>query len=508
MILHYEFIKVAKKFKDKDAIVDHTTGKTLSYKKALIASFILENKLSSNKEENVGILLPTSAGAMLSILASWISGKTPVMINYSMGVEENCEFARKKCNFSTIITSKAFLIKMRMKPSENMIFLEDILSNVSKVDKIKALIKSLGSAESVIKRIAKVDEDKNIVILFTSGSEKEPKAVPLTHKNIGTNVTDIIKVFKLSDKDIIFSILPLFHVFGFNTLFAVPITMGMTINTYANPLDFKKVPELVRETGSTLMASTPAFLGGYLREAKPNDFAKMQNLVAGADKLPEWIRAGYKKDHGVEVLEGYGATETSPVISTNLIGANKPGSIGQVMPSLKVKIISEDGKVLSAGEQGKILVKGDSVFSGYLDGEAQTKAAFIDGWYDTGDIGILDEDGFLWHKGRAKRFEKIGGEMVSLIKIENILEALLPSGTDCCVVGIPDEKKGTKLVAAITNTEIDENEIKKEMLATLPAIAVPKQFMYFDNLPKMGSGKIAFREIEKMVKNKLEEIKE
>lgn len=503
MILHYDFIKSAKKYANNNAIVDHTTGQTLTYKKALIASLILKEKLEELGEKNIGVLLPTSAGAALTVLGSWMAGITPVMINYSMGVERNCNYAREKCNFQTIITSKSFLEKIRIKPIGKMVFIEDILASVGKFTKIKTLLKTLKSADSIIKRLPKVTENTNVVILFTSGSEKDPKAVPLTHKNIGSNVVNLVKAFQFTNEDMFFSGLPLFHVFGFNTMFSLPVSQGMTIHTHANPLDYKKIPELIRETKSTVMATTPVFLAGYLRESNPGDFSTIKTLVAGADKLPEWIRNGFLKDHGVTVLEGYGTTETSPVISSNLINANKPGSIGPIVPNLEVKIISEDGEVLKAGEQGKILVKGDSVFNGYLNDEEQTKKVFIDGWYDTGDIGILDEEGFLWHKGRAKRFEKIGGEMVSLVKIESVIESLLPSGSDCCVVGIPDENKGTRLIAATNVKDLNEVQLRKDLLQSLTPLELPKSYIYFPSLPKMGSGKLDFRKIEQMVAERI-----
>ncbi|RKY78344.1 bifunctional acyl-ACP--phospholipid O-acyltransferase/long-chain-fatty-acid--ACP ligase, partial [candidate division KSB1 bacterium] len=220
-------------------------------------------------------------------------------------------------------------------------------------------------------------------------------------------------------------------------------------------------------------------------------------------KTPDKLRAGYMEKHGKILLEGYGTTETSPVVSANTPEANKPGSIGPIFPSVKVKIVDiNTDKELPPGKEGKILVKGPNVMKGYYDDIEETSLRIKDGWYDTGDMGLIDEDGFLWHKGRLKRFVKIGGEMVSMVRTEGVLQKILPNEVDCCVVDVPDSRKGAKLVAAVTK-EVDTKEVIKEMSKDLPAIAIPAQFIVFDELPKMGSGKIDFRTITDMVKQQL-----
>jgi acyl-[acyl-carrier-protein]-phospholipid O-acyltransferase/long-chain-fatty-acid--[acyl-carrier-protein] ligase len=204
------------------------------------------------------------------------------------------------------------------------------------------------------------------------------------------------------------------------------------------------------------------------------------------------------------LCEGYGATETSPVVSTNLPGANKPGSVGRVLPSVRVKIVDiNSGETLPPGGEGTILVKGDLVMKGYFDDLEETSLRIKDGWYETGDMGVLDEEGYLWHRGRLKRFVKIGGEMVSLVRIESLLMGALPEGIDCCVVEVPDSLKGARIVAALTQ-DINEKKILKLLAADLPSIALPKQFVVLDEFPKMGSGKIDFRTITEMVRQKLQ----
>ncbi|MBN2102659.1 AMP-binding protein [bacterium] len=501
MILHHEFVRIAKKYSKKIAIVDKTRGSEVSYSKALIASLMLAKKFKAYKEGDIGVMVPTSAGAMLAVMGVLMAGKTPVMINYSTGAAENCEYAQNKVGFKTIITSRALLEKINCREVDGMICLEDIMKQITLADKIGAALKSKMPAGMIIKGFPQKDIDDNVVILFTSGSEKDPKAVQLTHRNIGSNITDVLQVMDLSDKDVIMSILPMFHVFGNTVDFWLPLLTGMTAVTYANPLDYKTVPKIIKEQQVTMIAATPVFFLGYLRESQPGDFESVRLAVAGADKASDSLREGYRKKHGIELLEGYGTTETSPVVSVNQPDKNRPGSIGPLLPSVQVKIASIDtGEALPPGKEGKILVKGDLVMKGYYDDIEETSLRIENGWYDTGDIGVLDEDGYLWHKGRLKRFVKIGGEMVSLVRTESVLQDLLPEGENCCIVELPDSVKGAKLVAVVT-ADINEKEMIKKMMEKLPSIAVPNKFVRFEDLPKMGSGKVDFRTVTELVKN-------
>ncbi|MCD6115754.1 AMP-binding protein [bacterium] len=503
MILHHEFIKSAKKYAKKTAIIDRTTDKKFTYSKALIASIIFSKLLKKYEDNYIGVMVPTSGGCFLSILGALMAQKVPVMINYSTGAEQNCLYAQDKIGFKTIITSQALLEKIKCPIVPGMILIEDLLKEVSVSIKLSSALKAM-LPFGILKKSFPADPDDNVVILFTSGSEKEPRAVQLTHTNISSNVLDAIEVFNLTEKDAIMAILPLFHVFGQTIDFWLPLVLGATAVTYANPIDYKTVPKIIREEKATMIAATPIFFSGYLRESKPGDFESLNILVAGADKTPDKLRAGYMEKHGKVLLEGYGATETSPVVSVNTLEANKAGSIGPLFPSVKVKIVDiNTGKEVSRGEEGKILVKGPNVMKGYYDDIEETSLRIKDGWYDTGDMGILDEDGFLWHKGRLKRFVKIGGEMVSMVRTENVLQQILPETTDCCVVDVPDRVKGAKLIAAVTQ-DVNTREIIREMSKSLSSIAIPAQFVVFEELPKMGSGKVDFRTITEVIKQKLQ----
>jgi len=230
-----------------------------------------------------------------------------------------------------------------------------------------------------------------------------------------------------------------------------------------------------------------------------DDFKSVRLIVSGADKCPDVLRKEFQDKHGITLYEGYGATETSPVISTNTPEHNKPGSVGKVLPDVMVHIENyETGKECGPGEVGRILVKGELVMQGYLDDFEETSMRIRHGWYDTGDMGYLDADGFLWHSGRLKRFVKIGGEMVSLVRVEDVLQKCLPQNITCSVVEVPDALKGVRIVAAVTE-KVDEKKIMKQMAEQLPNIALPRQFVVIEELPKMGSGKVDFRTVTEMV---------
>ncbi len=502
-LLHQKFIKIAKKYSNKLAIKDKSTGKDITYGRALIATLILSNKFKKLNDGFIGIMLPTSGGCLLAILSTLMSGKTPVMINYSTGAENNVRFAQKKCNFKTVITSKALLEKINCPLVEGMIFLEDIVNNISAKERLLSALLSKMPEMLLMNKVHKGDLEDTAVILFTSGSEKEPKAVQLTHKNISSNIISFIKTFPLSENDVMLANLPFFHVFGLTVNLWTPLHFGMTIVTYANPIDYKMITNIIKEEKPTVLVGTPSFLSGYLRVSNPGDFDSLRFVISGADKCPDTLREGYFKKHNITIYEGYGTTETSPVISVNTPTHNKPGSIGKVIPDVHVRIENyETGEDCKPNEIGKILVKGDLVMKGYLDDMEQTSLRIRGGWYDTGDMGYLDDEGYLWHCGRLMRFVKIGGEMVSLVRVENVLEKHLPKDVECCVVEVPDAQKGAKIIVAITKP-IDEREVLKKMSQELPNIALPKSFVIIEELPKMGSGKIDFRKTTELVKNKL-----
>ena len=502
-LFHQHFVRIAKSQGEKLAFIDRSAGRRITYRRALTTALVLAGKFREYEEGFLGVMLPTSAGCSLVFLGALMGGRTPVMINYSTGALMNAKFAQKRCGFSTIITSRAFVGKIACQFVEGMVFLEDIIAGLSMKDTLKAAALAKLPSGIINKSIHAGDKDDTMVILFTSGSEKDPKAVQLSHRNVVSNIASFSGVAGMSGKDRMLANLPFFHVFGLSLNLLTPLYHGMTIASSANPLDYKQICTIAREERVTLMAGTPGFLRGYLRKSERSDFESLRLTVCGADKCPAALRQEFLERHGITLYEGYGTTETSPVISINLPGHNRPGSVGKALPDVQVRIVQcESGEECLPGETGRIMVSGDLVMKGYFDDPEETSMRIRDGWYDTGDMGFLDEDGFLWHAGRLKRFVKIGGEMVSLVKVETVLESLLPEDAFCCVVGIPDVVKGAKIIAAVTQP-LDDKRILKLMAEQLPNLYLPADFVVIEELPRTGSGKIDFRAVTEIVANGL-----
>jgi acyl-[acyl-carrier-protein]-phospholipid O-acyltransferase / long-chain-fatty-acid--[acyl-carrier-protein] ligase len=499
MQLHQKFIHIAKKYPGKIAVHDIATERKLTYERMLIVSLILAKRFRKIKTKYVGIMVPTSAGCMLTNLGLLMAGKVPVIINYATGARDNAIYAQNKCHFQTIVSSKKLLEKLNIEPVEGMIFLEDLVASIGLKEKLPALIKSKMPAKAIIKSVHHGDTDETAVILFTSGSEKEPKSVQLSHKNIGHNIENIPKIVDLGPDDIFLASLPLFHVFGLTANFWMPISLGTSIVTYPNPLEFKVVCGLVKEYQVTIMTGTPSFFHGYLKKSQPGDFSSLKVALSGADTLAPQIYEGFMEKHNIKLLDAYGTTETSPAICINTPSVNKEGTVGKPIPGVQVRIMDVDtDEELPPGKVGKILVKGDMVMKGYLGDIEETSMRIHGGWYDTGDMGMLDDEGFLWHKGRLKRFVKVGGEMVSLVRVEEVLNKYIPEDVLCCVVDVPNPTKGADVVAAITTGDFNKKKVLKQMGKELPQIAIPKQFYIIEDIPVMGSGKVNFREVEKI----------
>jgi acyl-[acyl-carrier-protein]-phospholipid O-acyltransferase/long-chain-fatty-acid--[acyl-carrier-protein] ligase len=496
-----QFIRTAKRHEHRLAIIDRATGQRVTYRDALLRTLILSRKFRRYDPGMIGVMMPTSGGAIYAVIAALMSGRTPVMINYSTGAARNCEVAQRRLAFRTIITTRALLEKIKCPAVDGMVFIEDIAASVSAVNKLSAFLSASFSAERIRRMVHAGEDDDRAVILFTSGSEQDPKAVPLTHRNIHANIEGMHQVLEFAPKDIILGNLPLFHVFGLTVTLWLPLVNGMTVVTCPNPLEFRAVTTAVREEGVTMMVGTPTFLAGYLQKSDPGDFASVRLLITGADKCPESLRQGFLARHGQVLLEGYGTTETSPVISVNTPEHNRPGSVGKVLPNVQVRMEHyETGEPCGVNEIGKILVKGDSVMSAYYDDFEATALRLRHGWYDTGDMGYRDEEGYLWHVGRLGRFLKIGGEMVSLGQVEDALQRTLPEGVECGVVEVPDAVRGARIVAAVTGN-IDEKTTIAGLAGRLPRIAVPRQFLVVPFLPKVPSGKVDYRALTEMVRD-------
>lgn len=499
-MLQHRFIDSAISNPDKIAFIDRSTERDISYSQALLASLILARRFGKLERGRIGIMLPTSSGGGLAIIGAVMAGRTPVMINYSTGAEKNCRYAQDSCDFRIIITTKALLEKTGCAHLPEMVFIEDILSSLGKFEKATAFLKSKLPRPLLKRLVGKPNLDLPAVILFTSGSEKEPKVVQLSQRNILSNIDSFSQMMDIYGMDNLLAVLPYFHVFGLTINLWTPMCLGMTTITYANPLEFKTIAKIIREYKPELLVGTPLFLEGYVKQSKAGDFASIKLAVSGADKCHEHLRILYREKHDIEIFEGYGTTETSPVISANPRDRNKPGSIGTPIPGTEIRIQNLDtGADCAVGETGKILVKGDGVMQGYLNDIEESSLRLKSGWYDTGDLGYLDEDGYLWHKGRLKRFVKIGGEMVSLVMVEETMNALTPLEVECCAVELPDSKRGSKIVG-VTNTMVDQQDLNKKLSKALPNLALPKKYVHVAEFPRMGSGKTDVRSLTEIVR--------
>ncbi len=499
-MLQHRFIDTARRVPDKLAVIDRLAGRELSYRQALLATLILARRFRKLEQGRIGIMLPTSAAGALAVVAAVMAGRTPVMINYSTGPARNCQYAQQQCDFKTIVTARTVLEKTNCEEVPGMVFMEDIMASLGKIEKLLAFVTSKLPTPLLKRLCGKTDLSTPAVILFTSGSEKEPKAVQLSHDNILSNIDAFSDMMDIYGMDNLLAVLPYFHVFGLTINLWTPLCLGMTAITYGNPLDFKTVARLIREDKPQLVVGTPVFLEGYLRQSSEGDFASVQLAVTGADKCPESLRKQFQDKHGIDIIEGYGTTETSPVISANPREANKPGSIGRTIPGTEVRIQNIDtGEDCPVGETGRILVRGPGVMQGYLNDVEESHLRLKSGWYDTGDLGYLDEDGYLWHKGRLKRFVKIAGEMVSLVAVEEALNAVTPDEVECCAVELPDSRRGSRIVA-VTTAEVNSSEVSKQLAEELPNLALPKQYVTLSEFPRMGSGKTDFRTLTRLVR--------
>ncbi|GAB5498580.1 MAG: hypothetical protein PsegKO_08910 [Pseudohongiellaceae bacterium] len=499
-MLQHRFINSARRHPDKLAFLDRTAKRQVPYGQALIAALILARRFRKSESGRIGIMLPTSSAGALAIIGALMAGLTPVMINYSTGPARNCRFAQQQCDFKTIVTARTVLEKTGCEKVPGMVFMEDIMGNLGNGEKLLAAIKSRLPLPLLKRLTGKYDLDRPAVILFTSGSEKEPKAVQLSQRNILSNIDAFSDMMEIRSMDKMLAILPYFHVFGLTGNLWTPLCLGMTAITYANPLDFKTIASIIRDDEPELVIGTPVFLEGYLRQSKPGDFASIKLAVSGADKCPDSLRAKFLEKHALDIIEGYGTTETSPVISANPRHANKPGSIGKPVPGVEVRIQSLDSSQdCNTGETGRILVRGDNVMQGYLNEMEETHLRLKSGWYDTGDLGYLDADGYLWHQGRLKRFVKIGGEMISLVAVEETMDAVTPPEVECCAVELPDSRRGSRIIG-VTSSDVDGQAVNRKLAEELPNLALSKQYVTIAEFPRMGSGKTDFRSLTEQVR--------
>ena len=492
----------------------------MSWGSALLSSIFLARRLRGiwAGQEMVGILLPPSVPGALVNFAVSLSGKIPVNLNYTASNETLASCA-EQCKIATVITTKLLLEKIPLQVPGKTILLEEAAAAPRFFERTAALALWFLPSK-LLERALSGGKTKTLddlaTIIFSSGSTGEPKGVMLTHYNIMSNIEQMGQTFLLGKGDVLLGILPFFHSFGFTVTLWLPAVMGVGVAFHPSPLDLVAVSELVRDYRVTFLLATPTFLQAYTRRCLPEDFGSLQYVVVGAEKLPEALALAFEDRFGIRPLEGYGATECSPVVAVNTrdfrapgfrqVGA-KRGRIGHPLPGVSVRIVDpETRERLPVNTPGLMLVRGPNVMKGYLGRPDKTAEVLQDSWYVTGDIAAEDEDGFLTITDRLSRFSKIGGEMVPHIKIEEKLQELADSPEKQFVVaGVPDGKKGERLVVLHTlEPDALKPVIEKLGKSDLPNLWMPRpnQFFHIDELPHLGSGKLDLRRVHEIAREK------
>ncbi|MDH4981071.1 AMP-binding protein [Hyphomicrobium sp. D-2] len=486
--------------KGERVILEDADGNTLTYKRLILSSLVLGRRLAklAREGENVGVLLPNAVGLPVTILGLNAYGRVAAILNFSAG-RRALTSAIATAQLRTVLTSRRFvevggfedliaaLSAAEYAPGQKtrIVYLEDVRASIGIVDKIAGALRAL-RAKSIY-RANPADADRPAVVLFTSGTEGAPKGVVLTNSNIVANVNQsrahLGKV--LSPGETLLNPLPIFHSFGLTAGTFVPIFAGVKCALYPSPLHYKQIPKSIRKTQATLMVATDTFVSAYARAAEPGDLDSLKYAVCGAEKVKEPTRQ-LVAPTGVEILEGYGVTETSPVLACNLPETNRYGTVGRLLPGMEVRL--EDVPGLSDGK--RLTIRGPNVMAGYLlPDRPGVLVRPRDGWHDTGDIVSID-DGFVSIRGRAKRFAKLGGEMVSLAAVEGLACALWPDAQHV-VLSFPDPRKGEQLLLVTDQPNASKDALLAHARGEgFSELWVPKSVLIVDAVPLLATGKV------------------
>jgi acyl-[acyl-carrier-protein]-phospholipid O-acyltransferase/long-chain-fatty-acid--[acyl-carrier-protein] ligase len=513
------FVRSARRHPGRFFMTDATSVK-VNFGTALVKTIFLARRLKKvwRGQEMVGLFLPPSVPGALVNYAAFLGGKVPVNLNYTLS-EATIAHCAQQCQLKTVITSRKFLEKIKLKPPGELLFLEDLAANPTTAEKLTAWLLAKFAPFRLLKRAAgqkkNVQLDDLATVIFSSGSTGEPKGVMLTHYNILSNLEQFGHILNFTHRDRLLGILPFFHSFGFTVTLCLPAEIGAGVVFHPNPLDARAIGTLVRENAVTILLSTPTFLQIYMRGVPSADFGSLQLVVVGAEKLSERLADAFEQHFGIRPLEGYGTTECAPAVAVNIMDfraagfhqiGGKRGKIGRVLPGMTARLTDPEHPwsetTVPAGEPGMLLVRGPNVMRGYLGLPDKTADVLRQGWYCTGDVATLDEDGFLQITGRLSRFSKIGGEMVPHLKIEEKLQELAGVADTVFVISsVPDEKKGERLVVLHKLAENDLQAcLEKFAACDLPNLWKPKADAFFrvENFPLLGTGKLDLRAVKEL----------
>ncbi len=476
-------------------ILEDQDRTALPYDRLILGAMVLGRKfcVGTSERENIGILLPNVNGVAVTLFGLLFRGRVPVMLNFSAGLR-NLKSACETAQIRTIITARKFIENAKLDDvvaalgeGRRLVWLDDIRADIGTMDKLRGVIDARIMARSMA---ARMTGDDPAVILFTSGSEGKPKGVVLTHRNIISNVRQIAAVGRnfLSDRDIVMNPLPVFHSYGLTAGLMLGLLCGMKVVLYPSPLHYREVPRLIGKTKATILFGTDTFLVGYARAAEKEDLSSVRYVITGAERVKEETRRLWEP-FGTTILEGYGCTECAPVLACNTPEMMKNGTVGRLLPGINWRLEPVEG----IAEGGKLMVQGPNVMAGYMLADRPGIIQPPDqGWHDTGDIVTMDDDGCILIKGRAKRFAKLGGEMVSLAAIETMAADLWP-GVNHVAVSLPDPRKGEQIVLVTEQGNADRSALMAYAKAQgFPELWVPRAILVLEQIPVLGSGKIDY----------------
>jgi acyl-[acyl-carrier-protein]-phospholipid O-acyltransferase / long-chain-fatty-acid--[acyl-carrier-protein] ligase len=499
--LDLRMVQTARRNWGRLALAD-STGRELTYGRVLAAGIMVSNwvRRACPGEEAIGVMLPASVGGALVNVGATLAGVMPVNLNFTAG-REAIASAIAQCGIRTVVTSRQFLAKAKIEAMEGMVFLEDVLAGIGGFEKLRAL----AAARFVPARMISHNRgtpDSLSTVIFSSGTTGTPKGVMLSHYNVLANIEAMAQLFWIGPRDRIMGILPFFHSFGFTTLIWFPLITACGAAYHPNPTEAKSVGEMVARYRCALLIATPTFLSAYIRKCSREEFASLRLVITGAEKLRASVADAFREKFGPEPVEGYGCTEMAPVVAVNATNiyegsevqiANKPGTIGHPLPGVAARIADPvTFEPLPPNAEGLLLAKGANRMVGYLGQPERTAEVVRDGWYVTGDIAAIDDEGFIRITDRLARFSKIAGEMVPHVRIEEAIGEVI-GDAPCVVTAIGDDRRGERLVALYTAPEISPSDLWSRLSQTnLPRLWIPKRENLYqvESLPTLGTGKL------------------
>tara|TARA_R110002049_G_scaffold4601_6_gene32858 strand:+ start:32184 stop:34463 length:2280 start_codon:yes stop_codon:yes gene_type:complete len=513
-VLPSRVISVWRRHGRRMQIADSTgaeSGGRESLVKALVLRRVMRREILDDDESFVGVLLPPSVGGVLINVALSMDKRITANLNYTVS-SDVINHCIKDVGIRHVLTSEKFLSRLDLEVDSNVVLLESLKDKVTTTDKAIAFIQANLIPASLLRRVlglSTVQPDDLLTVIFTSGSTGMPKGVLLSHANISHNVDAIERTIHLDDDDTVLGVLPFFHSFGYSvTLWAVMV-LGPKGVYHFNPLDARQVGKLAERFKATVLLGTPTFLRGYLRRVEPKQFENLDVVVVGAEKMPADLFGAFEEKFGVRPVEGYGTTELSPLVSVNIPPTRSSakyqpdlveGSVGRPFPGVSARVVSPDDETveLLEGEDGMLLIAGPNVMQGYANQDELTRKSIHGGWYSTGDIAHVDDQGFIHITGRLSRFSKIGGEMVPHLRVEEELAKIFQQGEDddeirVCVTSVPCPKKGERLIVLHLPSDVSPDEAREKLRqAGLPNLFIPSadSFFQLDQIPMLGTGKL------------------